>query len=486
MDTAWRRIGAPGRMGIKSNNKGRPNRRVYALALELLEPRCFLAADVALAVVSKTLTYTQTSAGTPTVQSAYQFGAQVQETTATPATVTSATMQVPTSGTTPLTGDTGTSSFELYQQYTTQAAMDAADPSGVYVITVNTVHDGTHTFDLNLAGNAYPNTPQVQNFTSLQALNPDAVTTITWNAFAGGSTSDYIRFEIDDSLGNMVFATGAPGSATALNGTATGITLPARLLQAGNTYNTRVMFSKIMAGSTTDYTGVPGYAAFSVVTFFTLQTDSAAHMMHLNYVTQLYQDLLGRAPDPGGLSAWVALLDGGTTYNSIALSFTSSVEYDADVVDGLYMQYLGRPAEPGGLADWVNLMQGGYNAEQIRAGILGSAEYFSDTGGTNALFVTALYSAFLHRAPDPGGFTDWTTILNTGADTRQDVAARISNSDENRTDIITGFYAHYLHRAPDPGGLAAWKDLLANGVTQPQIITGFVTAPEYLGLYAVV
>jgi len=203
---------------------------------------------------------------------------------------------------------------------------------------------------------------------------------------------------------------------------------------------------------------------------------------HQNYVNDLYRDILGRTADPSGLATWTNLVNWGVTYGTVATAFTSSREYDGDIVDGFYTKYLNRHAESGGLNDWVNLMQGGYNAEQIRAGILGSPEYFADTGGTNTSFVTALYQSFLNRAPDPNGLNDWVTLLVNGTDTTAQVATGFLNSDENRTDIITGFYETYLHRAPDAGGLAAWKTLLANGITQPQIITFFVTAPEYLAI----
>jgi len=208
-----------------------------------------------------------------------------------------------------------------------------------------------------------------------------------------------------------------------------------------------------------------------------------SHASNQAYVNQLYTDVLGRTADPGGLQAWTALLDAGTdTLAAVATAFTSSREYDGNIVDGFYTKYLNRHAEAGGLNDWVNLMQGGYNAEQIRAGILGSPEYFGDTGGTNTSFVTALYQSFLNRAPDPNGLNDWVNLLVAHTDTTAQVATGFLNSDENRTDIITGFYTTYLHRAPDPGGLSAWKGLLANGITQPQIITFFVTTPEYLAL----
>jgi hypothetical protein len=130
-------------------------------------------------------------------------------------------------------------------------------------------------------------------------------------------------------------------------------------------------------------------------------------------------------------------------------------------------------------------MQAGANAETIRAGILGSNEYFADTGGTNAGFVTALYHTFLNRDPDSTGFAAWMSMLNSTPTSRLQAASGFANSIENRTDVITGFYQTFLQRDPDANGLAAWLEQLAAGMTQPQIITAFVTSPEYLALHGV-
>jgi len=232
---------------------------------------------------------------------------------------------------------------------------------------------------------------------------------------------------------------------------------------------------------TTMNNGSSGYGTAYMLTI----VNPAVTAAHQRYVNQLYNDLFNRNADPGGLAGWTALLDSGTTYKDVAKAITSSREYDGDVVDAFYVQYLGRHSDPSGLNDWVNLMQGGYNAEQIRSGILGSPEYFNrtgpgGTGGTNTTFVTALYKSFLNRAPDPGGLAAWVNLLGTHQETTGQVAGGFLNSDENRTVIITGFYQKYMHRAPDPGGLAGWKAQLAAGISQPDIISVFLSVPEYL------
>jgi uncharacterized repeat protein (TIGR03803 family) len=211
---------------------------------------------------------------------------------------------------------------------------------------------------------------------------------------------------------------------------------------------------------------------------------AVAATAHEKYVTQLYQDLFHRAPDSTGLHAWVSQLDAGQSYAVISSAIVGSREYDGDVIDSFYVTYLGRHAESGasGIDYWINKMQAGLSAETIRAGILGSDEYYVRVGNTDTALITALYRTFLGRDPEPGptAIPYWEKILL--AQGREVVSAGISDSDENRTDIITSYYETYLHRSPDPNGLTVWKSLLQSGVSEPVIVSAFVSSPEYLVL----
>jgi hypothetical protein len=235
------------------------------------------------------------------------------------------------------------------------------------------------------------------------------------------------------------------------------------------------------------------YAAFSAANDFDDSTSSAVRVTVMEhsiadgqrYIDQLYRDLLHRDVDPVGDATWNADLQNGGTFQAVAMAITNSREYESNLVDSFYVSYLGRHAEPAGLNAWVNQMQGGLNAEQIRAGILGSNEYFTDVGGSNAAYVTALYQGFLGRSPDATGFAYWTQQLGDGLHTRAEVSLGISDSEENRADTVTSFYETFLHRGPDEPGLAHWGQLLANGVSQSQIVTAFVTAPEYLAIHGI-
>ena len=109
------------------------------------------------------------------------------------------------------------------------------------------------------------------------------------------------------------------------------------------------------------------------------------------YVTQVYQDLFHRTPDPAGLATWTGLLVSGTPYGSVANSITSSPEYRSRLITAAYQHYLGRAPEPEGLAFWLGQMAAGRHIEQMQAGFISSPEFYARGGGTDAGWVTLLY-----------------------------------------------------------------------------------------------
>ena len=356
--------------------------------------------------------------------------------------------------------------------------------SGAYSIavgsgTVLSLGDYTITaVALDAAGNTSPNSGAF----SFSVVTGSATVTLTTDNL---NVAPSANLSFTTTVTSAVVGAGLPtGTVTlfAVSGTTrTAIGAPVTLTTTG------VVTFTVSLGSgagtldfVVDYSGDPVFPAVS---------SNVEHMFigsnHQRYVNQLYRDLFGRDADTGGLGAWTNAMDTGTSFAAVATALTSSREYDGIVVDNLYFTLLGRHAESGGLTAWVDLMQKGLNAEVIRAGILGSDEYYNRTGpgnmnGTDATFITALYKTFLGRAPDAGGLAAWEGLLNNNPANRNSVASGISNSDENRTVIITGFYQTYLHRNPDAGGLVAWKNLLASGISQPSIISFFVTTTEYL------
>jgi hypothetical protein len=95
-----------------------------------------------------------------------------------------------------------------------------------------------------------------------------------------------------------------------------------------------------------------------------------------DFVTALYADVLGRAPDAGA-SGWESQLANGVSRATVAWMFVFSVESDTDRIESAYQLYLHRPADPGGLAGFVGALEGGIPEATIVAEILGSDEYFA-------------------------------------------------------------------------------------------------------------
>jgi hypothetical protein len=95
-------------------------------------------------------------------------------------------------------------------------------------------------------------------------------------------------------------------------------------------------------------------------------------------IVEMYA-ILGRAPDQGGLNGWVHALEGGASLPGIALAFISSPEgqgiygavpsaassapVDTAFTTDLYKEVLGRAPDAGGLSWWVTQLQDGLPAQ---------------------------------------------------------------------------------------------------------------------------
>ncbi|HEV3005414.1 MAG TPA: DUF4214 domain-containing protein, partial [Pirellulales bacterium] len=94
------------------------------------------------------------------------------------------------------------------------------------------------------------------------------------------------------------------------------------------------------------------------------------------WVTELYFDLLGRAPDAGSLASWLNALSHGADHNTIALGFAASAERAALMIESDYQTYLGRAPSQAELNAWVAACERGLTDQAIVAGFVGSPEFF--------------------------------------------------------------------------------------------------------------
>ncbi|MHB8736720.1 MAG: DUF4214 domain-containing protein, partial [Terriglobales bacterium] len=99
------------------------------------------------------------------------------------------------------------------------------------------------------------------------------------------------------------------------------------------------------------------------------------HAGNTAFVTALYQDILGHAPDSAGLAFWTnALSSGGISTAQVVRSILQSPESLTRLVDGFYSAFLHRPADTAGQAFWVGQLEAGLSPTVVVESILGSPE----------------------------------------------------------------------------------------------------------------
>jgi hypothetical protein len=89
---------------------------------------------------------------------------------------------------------------------------------------------------------------------------------------------------------------------------------------------------------------------------------------------RLYQAAFNRAPDRAGLGFWIGVMDGGTSLLNVADAFVGSKEFiqlygsalpDTEFVQTLYQNVLHRSADKGGLDFWVHHLLGGVSRAEV-------------------------------------------------------------------------------------------------------------------------
>lgn len=145
-------------------------------------------------------------------------------------------------------------------------------------------------------------------------------------------------------------------------------------------------------------------------------------------VTGYYRDILGRTPDTDGLRHWVRLAQAGMPVGRVAAGFYGSDEYylrhggdDVGFITGLYREILGRAPEAAGRQYWLGQLAGGMSRVEVAYGF-----YQSQENGIRR--VQALYRHFLDRPADPSGLRTWPPLVIEQGDLV--LAAHLTASEE--------------------------------------------------------
>jgi hypothetical protein len=220
-------------------------------------------------------------------------------------------------------------------------------------------------------------------------------------------------------------------------------------------------------------------------------------------VQRLYEGLLGHSGNAAGLSFWDGVLTSGASASSVAAGFLASPEYqsghgtltDAQFVDNLYQGFLGRaPDGPGGTF-WTGLLDSGTSRADVVVGVAQSQEakttlapttsqvWVPNAGGTLA---EEVYQTGLDRTVDLGGLASAQSALAQGQTALQFVQGIVASPEfqalhgaQSDTAFIASLYQDGLGRAPDQAGGSFYAGLLSSGAgSRADVLLDIATSPE--------
>jgi Domain of unknown function (DUF4214) len=139
------------------------------------------------------------------------------------------------------------------------------------------------------------------------------------------------------------------------------------------------------------------------------------------FIIKVYSAVLGRMPEYAGFRYWVSVLNSGVDPLAVVGGFIGSPEYqqrfgnpdNGGFVTLMYQNVLGRAPDPQGLAFWTNELNTGLQTRTtLMYSFIISAEF--DNNIRNPAYALLLYLGFLARDPDPGGYDYWLGVLRQG------------------------------------------------------------------------
>ncbi|NDW01308.1 DUF4214 domain-containing protein [Salipiger sp. PrR002] len=240
-------------------------------------------------------------------------------------------------------------------------------------------------------------------------------------------------------------------------------------------------------------------------------------------VYRLYQATLGRAPDATGFANWAErLYTGDYGLQQVISGFVQSQEFrttygaldSADFVSLLYQNVLGRAPDTTGLNNWSTRLDNGMSRAEVVRGFSESGEFISNTAAAASAFsdttsqigwsdeitrlaaeaqagwgddVYRLYQATLGRAPDAVGFANWSERLGDGMEIETAAQGFVRSAEFqntygalNNAAFVTLLYQNVLGRSPDATGLANWSGRLDGGMSRAEVVTGFSQSREFV------
>ena len=354
-----------------------------------------------------------------------------------------------------------------------------------------------------------------QNFGAVHGTNPAQLVGVLIDDADGDAF-----YDIGEGLGGVtVTATGSAGTFTTTTWASGGYQMELaagtyRVEFSGGPLAGVAEYEVTMGSANTK---LDGYAADAVAFGPNVVFADGLEALHFPEISaqvyRLYQAVLGRAPDQAGHLAWIGRLAlEGRALDSVVQGFMGSPEFqtrfggkdNAEFVTLLYDNVLGRAPDALGLANWTARLDGGMSRAEVVRGFSESFEFRTETAAAARAFgqgnspsvwsddVYRLYRATLDREPDLTGFENWAERLGSGT-SYLEVADGFVRSPQfkatyaeglDATGFITLLYDNVLNRAPDANGLANWAGRMDAGMTRAEVVRGFAQSAEFVAATA--
>ena len=306
------------------------------------------------------------------------------------------------------------------------------------------------------------------------------------------ATGAVLQTTVTDSNGNFTFVV-LPGAYRVREVTPTGSVQttanPADIQATSGVNVSGLNFGNVSTGSISGASGSSGQTVPPPILSKLLLISANAGMMmtggllaDASFIGGLYQNLLGRTVDEGGLITDVQLLMAGVSRQTLATAIWESPEHRAVEVNHFYLTLLQRPADAGGLAGFVNAMLHGATEVDVMRALITSPEYTA-THPSDQTFVASLYTQILGRAPDAAGLAGWVQALANGT-SRATVAQAFLTSAEAERRLVDEYYLMFLNRPADAAGEQAWLNLLVTGrATNESVAVAILASEEYFARF---
>lgn len=213
-------------------------------------------------------------------------------------------------------------------------------------------------------------------------------------------------------------------------------------------------------------------------------------------IEQVYFDVLGRAPDPGGLAYWQSQFGPTVDANELATFQTAAAPELANPlsnvtsVSDLYTNILQRPADEAGAQYWQSQFGPTIDANELATFKQAAAPELSGllsqptqvTQPTNMQIdpnsdLSKLYQEYFQRAPDQAGYEYWMSQFGPTIDaTERQLFDLAAQPERYGITDVTSLYKNYLGRtdeeiAADPEGLKYWTDMFGPSISGEEFAT---------------